>query len=112
MSGPVVTLHKSLPPGLRVAAWVQRLGACDPKSPAVRKIYNEAVDAGLGRELVAALEESAAADQREADALRAERENWQNLIDVVSPLMEGHPEMTIGEALQQAGYLRPQGGSQ
>ena len=105
MSGRVVTLHKRPTPGPRIAAWMTRLDACDPKSPAAKAIYTEALDAGYGRELVAALEESAAADRREAAGLRAEIEGTQELLDAVRPVMQGHPDMTVGEALQKLGHL-------
>ncbi len=103
MSGRVVELHKRPTPDPRVAAWMRRLNACEPKSPEARAIYGEALDAGLGRELVTALEESAATDRHEAAGLRAEIDGTQKLLDVVRPAMEGHPEMTVGEALQKLG---------
>jgi hypothetical protein len=106
MSAPVLPLHTES--DSRVAAWILRLNKCEPGTEAARAVYSEARVAGLVDELYAALTRRADAEQREADALRAEIESTENLLQAVRPVMEGRPDMTIGEALQKLGYLRPQ----
>jgi hypothetical protein len=90
MSGrPIMSLHE--PPSPQIKDWLARIEDAD--SAEIDAVIREARGAGLLDALI--------------DAQRVERENTEALIKLLRPVMQGHPDMTMAEAFQKLGYLKP-----